>query len=75
MKKETTEKLIKTIKDNQSKFKSDKIFVEFEKSSNDFEKLVKSGLVKKRGNNLFSSIESTASKVNFNIDKSNLQIL
>lgn len=67
MKKQLTKELKKTIDKLDEKFSKEKLYEEFEKSSSNFDLMVEKGFVKKRGNNSFSLLDSSAMKVTFNI--------
>jgi hypothetical protein len=61
------EKLVIEIKKLKQEFSSDEKLVAFEKTSLEFEELVKAGIIKKRGNNLLSPSEAhVKGQVSFN---------
>ena len=49
------------------KFQDDKKVAEFERSLAYFKRLISSGIIKERGNNLFSTSEITSHNIFFNI--------
>jgi len=66
MEKQLTKELKKAIEILDEKFSKDKLFEKFEKSSAEFDLMVDKGLIKKRGNNSFSVLDSSSMKVTFN---------
>lgn len=66
---ETLEKkVIKELKNLNDEYAKDSLFIEFEKSNQEFDKLVEEGYVKKRGNNLLSPTDAhIKNKVWFNV--------
>ena len=61
-------KVLGELKNLQDKFSKDDQVIEFEKTNIEFDKLVKEGYVKKRGNNLLSPAEAhIKNKVWFNV--------
>lgn len=66
MEKQLTKELKKVIEILDEKFSKDKLFEKFEKSSAEFDLMVDKGLIKKRGNNSFSLLDTGSMKVTFN---------
>lgn len=66
MEKQLTKELKKAIEILDEKFSKDKLFEKFEKSSAEFDLMVDKGLIKKRGNNSFSLLDTGSMKVTFN---------
>lgn len=66
MEKQLTKELKKTIEILDEKFSKDKLFEKFEKSSAEFDLMVDKGLIKKRGNNSFSVLDTSSMTVTFN---------
>ena len=67
MKKNISKKLSETINSLNKEFEKDMLLKEFEKSSEEFEKMVDKGLLSKRGNNSFSLLDlTTVNKIAFN---------
>lgn len=67
MEKNISKKLSETINSMRQKFEKDCVLKEFEKSSEEFEKMVDKGLLEKRGNNSFSLLDlTTTNKISFN---------
>jgi hypothetical protein len=66
MEKQLTKELKKAIEILDEKFSKDKLFEKFEKSSAEFDLMVDKGLIKKRGNNSFSVLDTSSMTVNFN---------
>lgn len=66
MEKELTKELEKTIDMLDEKFGKDKFVEKFEKSIIEFEILVEKGLIKKRGNNILSSLDKSSTNISFN---------
>jgi hypothetical protein len=66
MEKQLTKELKKAIEILDEKFSKDKLFEKFEKSSAEFDLMVDKGLIKKRGNNSFSVLDTSSMKVTFN---------
>ncbi len=59
--------IIESIENQESKFNNDKLLEAYEKTSNEFEELVKAGFTKYRGHNLLSPSDNV--KVSFNTKK------
>lgn len=66
MEKQLTKELKKAIEILDEKFSKDKLFEKFEKSSAEFDLMVDKGLIKKRGNNSFSVLDTSSMTVTFN---------
>lgn len=66
MEKQLTKELKKAIEILDEKFSKDKLFEKFEKSSAEFDLMVDKGLIKKRGNNSFSVLDTSSITVTFN---------
>lgn len=66
MEKTIEQKLIEAIANSNDKFKNEILLNEFEKASEQFEKLVSLGIAKKRGNNLISITDIHLHKSNLN---------
>ena len=66
MEKQLTKELKKAIEILDEKFSKDKSFEKFEKSSAEFDLMVDKGLIKKRGNNSFSVLDTSSMTVTFN---------
>ena len=67
MEKELIKGITETIELLDNKFNNDILIKKFEKSSSDFELLVKNGFAKKRGNNILSVIDKNSLNVSFNL--------
>ncbi|SHJ45695.1 hypothetical protein [Aquimarina spongiae] len=66
MKTSTTIELKETLKNLGDKFDNDEIIKRFQESSNEFDLMIKKGLAKRRGNNIYSSIDKGTNVVMFN---------
>jgi hypothetical protein len=67
MEKQLTKELKKAIETLDKKFSKDKLYEKFEKSSTEFDLMVEKGFAKKRGKHSFSLLDSSSTKVTFNI--------
>ncbi len=67
MEKQLTKDLKKAIDKLDEKFSKDKLYEKFEKSSSEFDLMVDKGLIKKRGNNSFSLLDSSSINITFNV--------
>lgn len=61
-----TDKLKETLKEQSEKLKDDKKVKEFEEASEEFDKLVESGIISKRGYTLLSIDEAHLRRSSFN---------
>ncbi|WP_269226811.1 hypothetical protein [Flavobacterium eburneipallidum] len=66
MKTTIEQELTMAIENSSKKFKDEVLLNQFEKASEEFEKLVSLGIVKKRGNNLISITDTHLHKSNLN---------
>lgn len=66
MEKQLAKELKKAIELLDKKFSEDKLLEKYQKSSIEFDLMVKKGLIKKRGNNSFSILDTGSMKVTFN---------